>query len=319
MHIAYAVHGSGPVLVRPGTYLTHLEYDWESPVWRHWLDELGRVSTVVRYDDRGCGLSDRDVDDFSLDAWVGDLEAVLEACGAETFDLFGISQGCAVAVEYAARHPERVRRMMLYGGYARGRLHRSPPEQREAEKMISIVQLAWGSENPDFRRAFAQLLVPDATAAELEPIIDLQRRSASTRTAAAIRGARNAIDVSASARQVQTPTLVAHAREDVMVPFAEGAHLASLIPDAEFLPLAGRNHLMRADDEGFPALVAHMNAFLGRPVAAPRPADVELTHREREIIRLVAAGLDNHAIAAELVLSPVPSSVTCRTCTPSSA
>jgi pimeloyl-ACP methyl ester carboxylesterase/DNA-binding CsgD family transcriptional regulator len=303
VRLAYAVHGRGPLLVRPGTWLTHLEYDWASPVWRHWLSELGRSFTVLRYDDRGCGLSDRDVGEFSLDRWVCDLETVVDAAGADRFDLLGVSQGAPIGVAYAARHPERVRRMVVYGGYARGRLRRSEAERAQAEMLVSLVRVGWGSPTPAFRRAFAQLLVPDGTDAEIEPIVELQRMSSSPETAAAIRQARGEIDVSAEAEQLTAPTLVLHAREDVMVPFEEGRRLASLIPDARLVSLEGRNHIMRADDPGWPGVVQQVRSFLGQPGRTAAAPPVQLTERELDVVRLVTDGLDNEAIAAELVLS----------------
>jgi pimeloyl-ACP methyl ester carboxylesterase/DNA-binding CsgD family transcriptional regulator len=311
VQLAFATHGSGPVLVRAGTWLTHLEYDWSSPLWRHWLEELGRSSTVVRYDERGCGLSQRTLtdDQVSWDAWVEDLRCVADRAGAGEFDLWGISQGAALAVEFAARYPQRVRRLVLYGGYAHGRARRGANGREEARVRASLVETAWGSGDPEFRRRFAQLLVPGATEAEVLPIEELQRRSSSGATAARGMVVRSEIDVTETARRVRCPTLVMHARDDAMVPFAEGVALAGLIPGAEFLALDGRNHLILADDDAWPALVARMTSFLGRSTAgltsaAPgSDAQQTLTAREREIASLVAAGLDNAGIAQTLSLS----------------
>jgi pimeloyl-ACP methyl ester carboxylesterase/DNA-binding CsgD family transcriptional regulator len=302
VRLAYAVHGQGPVLVRAGSWLTHLEHDWESAVWRRWLEELGRTSTVVRYDERGCGLSERNLDgrELSLDIWVADMAAVVQAAGVEQFDLWGISQGAALAVEYAARYPEQVRRLVLFGGYARGRRRRSQAEREQADVVAALVEAGWGSSNSDFRRHFAQLLFPQASAAELEPFEELQRRSASPAAAARIHRARHAIDVTASASRVRAETLVMHARDDALVPMSRGTELASLIPGAEFVPLDGRNHLMRADDEAWPMLVARINEFLRRPA---HPPPLRLTARESEVVKLVAQGFDNEAIAGALVLS----------------
>ncbi|QAY70767.1 alpha/beta fold hydrolase [Xylanimonas protaetiae] len=302
VRLAYAVTGDGPPLVRAGVWLTHLEYDLTNPLWRHWLDMLGRTSTVVRYDERGAGLSERDLDgrELSLDAWVGDLDTVVDAAEVPVFDLWGVSAGAAIAVAYAARHPQRVRRLVLFGGYARGRAHRTAADREEAELRAGLVAAGWGRAAGELRRRFTQLLVPDGTDAELEPIIELQRRSASGETAARILRARAGLDVRADAPRVRAPTLVMHAADDVMVPAEHGAELAGLVPGAQFLALPGRNHLMRADDDAWPVVVERMTAFLGR---APAAVGLPLTGRERDVARLVADGLDNAAIAAALVLS----------------
>src|SRR6478735_3620337 len=143
VRLAYAVHGRGPPIVRAATWLTHLDFDWESLVWRHWLAALGDGRTVVRYDERGCGLSDRDVGELSLEVWVTDLETVVAAAGLERFALLGVSQGAAVALVYAARHPDRVTQLVLYGAYARGRRWRGAEERAHGEAMISAIRAGW--------------------------------------------------------------------------------------------------------------------------------------------------------------------------------
>jgi len=165
VRIAYATVGSGPPLVKAANYLTHLEHDWSGPVWRHWLRDLARYHTLVRYDERGCGLSDRDVDDFSIDAWVHDLEAVVDQAGLERFPLLGISQGASVSVAYAVKHPDRVTHLILYGGYARGRFNRglTAEERLQAETMINVIRVGWGKDNPAFRQLFTTMLIPDGT------------------------------------------------------------------------------------------------------------------------------------------------------------
>lgn len=168
VRIAYATAGKGPPLVKAANYLTHLEHDWNGPVWRHWLKGLAAQHTLVRYDERGCGLSDRDVSDFSMDAWVRDLEAVVEALGLERFPLLGISQGAAVSVVYAVRHPEKVSHLILYGGYARGRFNRNLSEEEllQAETMLNAIRVGWGRDNPAFRQLFTTLLMPEGTGAQ---------------------------------------------------------------------------------------------------------------------------------------------------------
>ena len=303
VRIAFATHGTGPPIVRASTWLTHLESDWQSPLWRHWLEGLADGHTVVRYDERGCGLSDWAVEDLSLQAWVGDLETVVDAAGLERFALLGTSHGGPIVIAYAARHPERVSHLVLYGTYARGRLMRSAPEREEAELLVSLVRVGWGQANPAFRRVFTTLFVPGATPEQMDWFDELQRVSTSPETAARIRRARGEVDVMALASRVAVPTLVLHARDDAVVPVAEGRLLATLVPDARFVPLAGANHILLADEPAWPAFLAELHAFLGR--AAPSVAEElpELSPREREVLGLVAAGLDNEGIAARLYLS----------------
>jgi pimeloyl-ACP methyl ester carboxylesterase/DNA-binding CsgD family transcriptional regulator len=302
--IAYAVHGSGPPLVRTATWLTHLDFDWESPVWRHWLTGLGEQHTVLRYDERGCGLSDRDVEDLSLEARVGDLEAVVEAAGFERFALLGMSQSGPVAVAYAARHPERVSHLVLFATYARGRLMRDPsPSAREqAQLMISLIRMGWGQGEPAFRRLFTTLFIPDASAEQMEWFDELQRVTTEPETAVRIRHARNHDDVTQPAARVASPTLVLHARDDALAPFSEGRLLATLIPGARFVALESRNHILLADDPAWEAFRTELRHFLA-PQQPPRAELGELSARERDVLALVAQGLSNEAIAARLCLS----------------
>ncbi len=304
VRIAYAVHGSGPPIVRPSTWLTHLEHDWRSPVWRHWLEELGRANTVVRYDERGCGLSDRDVEDLSPEAWLWDLEAVVDAVGLDAFDLLGISQGGPTAIAYAATRAERVRRLVLYGTYLRGRLRRSEADRREGEMLAALAGMGWGRvSSPAFRRAFAELFVPEATPEQLEWLVELQRTSSSAEMASRIRLARGGLDVSELAARVAAPTLVIHAREDRVVPFEEGRLVAATIPGARFVPIEGRNHILLHDEPGWRRFVAELRSFVGGSDHREEPIAAPATRRELEVLALVAEGLDNEAIAARLFLS----------------
>lgn len=305
VQIAYAQHGSGPTLVKAGNWLTHLEFDWESPIWRHWLRELARGHTVVRYDQRGCGLSDRETARLSLDVLVGDLEAVVDAAGLDRFALLGVSGGGPVAISYAVRHPDRVSHLALYGSYARGRWKRDLSEQElaEAELLQSMIEVGWGRDDPIFRRVFTTLFVPGADQEQMDWYDELQRASATPEDAVQLRKAASEIDITELLPRVSTPTLVAHARDESAVPFVEGRRLAAGIPGARFLPLQGRNHILLADEPGWLAFLAGLRDFLGTS-DPPQIEDLEeLSPREREVLELVAAGLNNDQIAERLVVS----------------
>ncbi len=291
--------------MRTATWLTHLEFDWESPVWRHWVEGLADGHAVLRYDERGCGLSDRDVEDLSLDARVGDLEAVIDAAGLERVALLGMSQGGPVAVAYAARHPERVSKLVLFATYGRGRLMRdpSPLAREQAELMISLIRMGWGQDQPAFRRLFTTLFIPDATAEQMEWFDQLQRVTTEPETAVRIRHARNHDEVTGEATRVVSPALVLHARDDGLVPFAEGRLLATLIPEARFVALESRNHILLADEPAWAQFRAELRAFLGPTEVAPRGELPDMSDRELEVLALVAEGLSNEEIAARLYLS----------------
>jgi pimeloyl-ACP methyl ester carboxylesterase/DNA-binding CsgD family transcriptional regulator len=262
--IAYAIAGNGPPLVKVANYMSHLEYDWDSPVWIHWLEELTRDHKLIHSDERGSGLSDWHAEDVSFEAWVRDLEAVVDAAGLTQFPLFAMSQAGAVAVAYAARHPDRVSRLILHGAYARGWLNRDlTEEQIEEEKlMISLMRVGWGRENPAFRQVFAMQLFPEATAGQLRALEEQMRISVSPENAVRLESEMHRIDVRHLAPQIKVPTLVSHSREDEGVPFEEGRLLASLIPNAQFVALESKNHLLAEQEPAWQKFVAALRHFL---------------------------------------------------------
>ena len=259
--IAYATMGEGPPLLKAPNWLTHLEYEHESPVWRHWWQALARDHKLIRFDQRGSGLSDRDVEDLSLEAWVRDLEAVADAIGEERFDLLGISQGGAVAIEYAIRHPERVRRMVIYGAYTQGRLARGESVAM-FEATLTLMRAGWGRDNPAYRQIFTSQFMPEATTEQMNWFNELQRISTSGETAARIQMIGSGIDVVGRLPLVTVPTLVLHAIGDERVPFSEGRKIASLIPNARLVSLDSRNHLTLGDEPAWQKLIAEVRGFL---------------------------------------------------------
>ncbi|MDX1416137.1 MAG: alpha/beta fold hydrolase [Candidatus Promineifilaceae bacterium] len=312
--IAYAIHGQGYPLVRASTYLTHLEYDWNSPVWRHWLTDLGRHFTVIRHDQRGCGLSDWTIDNPSMNDWVADLETVVNSLDLERFALLGPSQGGSVAIEYAVRHPERISHLILYGAYGQGRFHRSPAseQKQEAEILLDLIRVGWGRDNPAFRQVFTTLFIPEGSPEQIEWFNDLQRITTSPENAVKMETAFYHINVSKSAQKVRTPTLVLHSREDAMVTFEEGRQLAALIPGARFVSLESKNHLLLAEEPAWEHFLNEVVEFISFENLAPVPYQSEttplhhldtLTKRESEVLELIAQGFDNQQIANRLFIS----------------
>jgi pimeloyl-ACP methyl ester carboxylesterase/DNA-binding winged helix-turn-helix (wHTH) protein len=264
VRIAYATSGSGPPLVKPAHWLTHAEYDWESPVWQHWLRELSRDHALIRYDQRGSGLSDHDAEDISFDAFVRDLETVVDGMGLDRFPLFGLSQGCAVAVAYAVRHPERVSRLVLYGGYPQGLLKRArtPEQLREAEMIVHQIPLGWGRDNPSFRMFFAARFLPEGTPEQISWFNELQRATTSPEVAVRLLAAAGDLDVIDIAPRVLAPTLVLHSTGDGVVPFDQGRLFASLIPGARFVPLESRNHVLLEHEPAWGRFLDEVRRFL---------------------------------------------------------
>ena len=309
VRIAYAVHGSGPVLVIASCWLSHLQFDWESPVWRHFLADVGQFATIVRYDERGHGLSDWDVDDFGLEARIGDLEAVIDHAGLDRFALMGMAQGGPVTISYAARHPERVSRLMFYGSFAGWRREQTPEERELSEAYDAMIRVGWARPDSAFRRVFTSLMIPDATEEQMRWLDDLQRVAVSASNASAFRTVRTTTSAAALLPQLDVPTLVLHARGDRMQAFEEGRFLASEIPGARLVPLESDNHIILESEPAWPILVEEVRAFMGpdrrAAVATDGGADVAslLSERELEVLRLAGLGLDNDAIAERLTLS----------------
>ena len=263
INLALATVGVGAPLIKVANWLTHIEYDWESPIWSPLLQHLAERCRLVRYDGRGNGLADRDVADISFDAFVRDLEAVVEATGVDRATILGISQGAAVAIAYAVLHPERVSKLILYGGYAQGRNKRgSAAEAEMARAFLAILRHGWGDERSAFMKAFSSVFFPNGSAQQIKWLVDLQRITTSPENAARIRNACDDIDVVDLLPKVQAPTLVIHCRHDNVAPVEQGRLMARSIPHAKFVTLDSDNHVVLAGEPAWPRLVGEIDAFL---------------------------------------------------------
>ena len=262
--LAYASSGEGPPLVKAANWLTHVDDDWHSPVWRHWLTELSRRHRLIRYDVRGGGLSDWDIPAATFEDFVSDLETVVDQAGLHRFPLLGISQGAAVAVMYAARHPDRVTRLVLYGGYAQGTAVRARTEEqrRKHEVEMELMRLGWGRDEATFRQFFTTQFMPGGSKELWDAFNDLQFKTSSPENAARVLKVNGQVDIVDIAPQVRAPTLVLHARDDRRPPLEQGRLLASLIPNSRFVVLESSNHILLADEPAWSVFLAEVEAFL---------------------------------------------------------
>lgn len=312
IRLAWSRAGNGPPLVKTAHWMGHLEYDAQSPVWRAYFQELAQHYTLIRYDQRGCGLSDRDIDTFDLETWVADLEAVVDAAGLNRFHLLAESQGGPAAITYADRHPERVDKLVIYGSYARGTNHRglSPTGKAESAALHELIRVGWGSDVAAYRNLFANLFMPSASPENVHAFAELMKVATTPENAFRIAESFRNLDATKAAENVHAPTLIIHAKGDARVPIEEGRLLASLIPDARFVPLDTKNHILQEREPAFWQFFRELHAFLGVEADVPTVGTAnldwidDLTARETEILECVAKGLTNKQIARELHLSP---------------
>lgn len=307
VQLAWADAGAGPVIIKAANWLTHLEYEWESPVWRHWLRLFSENFRYIRYDERGCGMTDRSVGDLSLERWVADVEDIVAAADLkEPFSLLGISQGASICVAYAVKHPERVSNLVLYGGYARGPFRRGDPDRASFYKaMIDLVRLEWGSDNPTYRQVFTSRFIPEGTEEQIGWYNDLCRKTLTPEIAALLLESRAMIDVTSLLGDVRAPTLVLHASGDGVVPINEGHILAGGIPGAQFVELDSKNHILLENEPAWERFCDEVLRFMNVKAASrgEDPAFAHLSLREREVLTLITEGLGNAQIAERLSIS----------------
>lgn len=303
VNLAWALSGRGPVLVKASNWLSHLRRDPGSPVWKHWLEFLSGHFEYLRFDERGCGQSDRAVADVSDRHWLPDLETVVEAAGVrEPFILLGLSQGCVSAIRYAVAHPQRVSKLILYGGYAVGANKRGGRNAEHFRAVVEMARLGWGSGNAVFRQAFTARFVPNGTHEQLDWFNELCRETVEPEMAVRLLDARGNADIADLLAQVRVPTLVIHACNDQVVPVAEGRRLAAEIPGAVFVELDSRNHVLLGHEPAWREFQRALLDFVGLSGSA-QAQEAELTPRERQILALLRDGLSNIEIGKRVFLS----------------
>jgi pimeloyl-ACP methyl ester carboxylesterase/DNA-binding CsgD family transcriptional regulator len=307
VQLAWAEAGAGPPLIKAANWMTHLEFEWESPVWRHWIQFFCRHFRYIRYDERGCGMTDWNISDLSFERQVEDLEAVVAAADPqEPFALLGMSQGGARCVAYAVRHPERVSKLVLYGAYARGALRRSDPDKERLYRVIiELARLGWGKDNPTFRQVFTSRFIPGGTDEQIAWFNDLCRKTTSPENAVRLLESRANQDVMALLGSVRTPTLVLHSRDDDVIPISEGRLLAAGIPGAQFVELDSKNHVLLEAEPAWERFCDEVLEFVGLKGSSrgEDPAFASLSPREREVLVLLTEGLGNAQIAEHLSIS----------------
>jgi len=305
--LAYAIHGSGPPLVVASCWLSHLQHDWQSPVWRHFLEDLGAMTTMLRYDERGFGMSDWNVDDFSLAARLSDLETVVDAAGLDRFVLMGMSGGSAPAMAYAIAHPERISRLILYGTVCGEPIAWTADEQAVEDTYRSMIRVGWAKTDPEFRRVFTTKFIPEATEEQMRWFDDLQRMSTSPENAVASRIGRQQVDIVDDVARITAPTLILQATGDRSTTFDNAVRVSGLIRGSRLVALDSRNHILLAGEPAWATFVDEVAAFIEperrRRAGSELPLDA-LSAREREVLELCAEGRTNEEIAAVLTLSP---------------
>jgi pimeloyl-ACP methyl ester carboxylesterase/DNA-binding CsgD family transcriptional regulator len=303
--LAWAETGSGSTVVKAANWLTHLEYELQSPVWKHWIDFFSSRNRFVRYDERGCGMSSWQPGALSLEQWSADLETVIDAAQPKgPVTLLGISQGAATCIDYAIRHPERVSQIILWGGYSRGPYMRGTAATESVYKaMIEVARVAWASDNPTFRQMYTSRFIPGGTPEQLRWWNDLCRASTTGEVIASLFEARAMVDISASLARLHIPTLVLHARGDQVVPVDEGRRLASGIPGAMYVELDSRNHVLLEDEPAWALFQEPVRHFMNPREARISAAFSALSSREREVLSRMSEGLSNARIAESLKIS----------------
>jgi len=309
VRIAFEQLGSGPPILKSSNWMSHIEEDRDTPLWRHWLELLADGRRLTRFDGRGFGLSERSPARLDFDGMVADMEAVADAARLERFAILGFCHGGPIALEFAARHPERVGALVLCGTYAQGRAVResSDADRAEREMLLRMIEVGWGQDNPAYRQVFATKAMPEGSIEAHAAYCAIQRASATAAQACRLTELFWHIDVLDRLPRVRCPTLVLHARRDALVPFSQGQLLAQWIPGARFVALDSGNHDLMPDEPAWPALAQAVREFLLEHGGVPLPADGrcldDLTERERAVLEQVARGLDNGEIAAELGMS----------------
>jgi pimeloyl-ACP methyl ester carboxylesterase/DNA-binding CsgD family transcriptional regulator len=307
VRLAWAQCGAAaaPAMVKAANWISHLEYDWESPVWRHWVRFLSEHFRLLRYDERGCGLSQQDVENLDTGNWLPDLEAVVDAArSVEPFVLLGISQGACASIAYAVKHPEKVSHLVLYGGYVRGwALRENPDHVREYSALVDFAELAWGRPDPLYRRLFTKRFLPAGSEEQLQWFDELCARTVRPAMAGRLLRSRGLADATDLLGRVRVPTLVVHARGDLVSPLSQGQQLAAGIPGAEFVQVDSPNHILLAQEPAWQRFQDVVLDFTGVKSRAGDRVFDRLAPREREILAKLVGGLSNTEIGKALFIS----------------